>query len=154
MENKLKRPIVIWLALAYLVICVVLNLFQLVRFTNYLLTSGSDGITNFLIGLGFSCLMIGALIGIFNRSSWGQRFAILCFILMSVFAFFNISVLLNWPDKSTSEWALAIVIVIVRVLLSFVFAIVFGVSGRVKKYFGYNPDSSFSNPPPPPSFDD
>lgn len=153
MTSVARRPLSVWLALAFLAIIALLHTLTLIKHADYLIDSGSDGIINVFIGLGFTGLLIGTIFGIFNRSSWGLRFAVLCFILMSLSAFVNISTLLNWPDKSTNDWFFSISFVIARVLISFTFAIVFGLSASVKTYFGPEVNADIAGPPPPPTFD-
>ncbi len=154
MTSAARRPLSVWLALAFLAISALLHTLTLIKLTDYLINSGSDGIINFFIGLGFTGMVIGTMFGIFNRSSWGLRVAVLCFILMSLSAFVNIPTLLNWPDKSTNEWLFSISFLIARVLISFTFAIVFGFSATVKRYFGHDVNADIAGPPPPPTFDE
>lgn len=154
MENKPKRPLLIWIALVYLAIMAVLHLLGLRKAIQALSPrSGSDDTINLLITVAFLGMVLTAINGIFQRSSWGRRFAILCFVLMGVFSFFNMNVLLSWPDKSTNDWLLAMFIVMARVLLSLAFAVFFGVSSVVKKYFAPTSEPVISDPPPPPTFD-
>jgi len=122
MTPESRRPIVIWLVLLYLSILVIGNLLITVRLTTYFLNSGSEGAVNFLSSLGFTAVIMLAIVGIAKRAVWGRRFAILCFVLLGFANLFRLTTLMNWADKD-GDVSGAIGLVLAQLFLSFAFSV-------------------------------
>jgi hypothetical protein len=152
MASNSRRPFVVWLALAFFAITLALHALALIRLFGSVLDSGAELTIELFLGQIFAIMVVAALIGTYNRSSWGRRFSILCFVLMCLFSFFNFVTLLSWLDQGFGTSYLVLVFVVFRGILSFYLAVTFGISRAVAKYFEYASDSVFSVPPPPPSF--
>ena len=148
---SLKRPLVVWIALAYIAIGVMLNLFVLYTRAGQLFRLETDNVVflvvNFAI-LGLSILTYDAIV---RRKTTGQRLAILSFIVLGAFAIYNLLVLLQWPQDgpATGQLFTAKLLVIGRLALSFFLAIAFAVSKSVDRYFA----QAEIVEPHPPSFD-
>ena len=154
METKMRRPIVVWFALAYIAILLCINLLTMYRIVGVLPSLGTEDALFLLLNLGFCCLIVFTFLSIRGRAAWGRRLAILSFVLLGVFGIFNGVTVLQMALTTQDNLLFAKIVVIVRIVASFLLAFAFGVSKSVDRYFAENPSDPFAaDPPPPPSFD-
>lgn len=147
-----KRPIVVWIALAYIAIGLITNLLFLYSRADQLLRLEADNIVFLLLTFATLGLLILTYDAIVRRKMTGQRLAILSFIILGAFAIYNLLVLVQWPQDGpgTGQLFIAKILVIGRLVLSFFLAICFAVSKSIDRYFA---EGHVSEPPPPESFD-
>lgn len=151
METSPKRPIVVWIALAYIAIGLITNLlFLYARADQRLLFRPElSNIAFLLLNLVTIGLLIITYDAVVRRKPTGQRLAILSFSLVGIFGIYNTLVLFQSEVTFFSNYPVITQIIIFgRIALSFYLAIAFAVSRTIDRYF-----AEVEEPPPPPSFD-
>lgn len=139
--NTAKRPLVIWVSLVYLAVTVLFNLTLLYGSAVGDMRSGAAGILAFVVDIGMEVLLIVTIDAIGRRSGVGQRLGILSFSLLTVFSVFSAVTLYRWQwmNGPAEGLAAATLVLMTRICISFILAIVFGVSRSVDRYFAEGP---------------
>lgn len=150
METRPKRPIVVWIALAYIAIGLILNLLFLYTRADQRLLYRPE--TSNIVFLILNLVTIGLLIitydAVVRRKPTGQRLAILSFSLLGIFGIYNTLVLFQSEITFSNYPVITQIIIVVRIALSFYLAIAFAVSRTIDRYF-----AEAEVVEPPPSFD-
>ena len=147
MATSPKRPIIVWIALAYIAIGLITNLL-------FLYTRAGQGQlfrpeTSNIVFLILNLVTIGLLIvtydAVVRRKSTGQRLAILSFSFVGIFGIYNTLVLFQSEVTFSNYPVITQIIIFGRILLSFYLAFAFAVSATIDRYFA---EVDVEKPPP------
>ena len=154
MNEKNRRPLFVSLSIAYLGISALIFLAFYYQLAEFLLRSGWRGLMSFAIGLGLIVLMLVTFIQIRNRSRMGRILAIVTFGLLTLNSLLAVSDFAGMHGRHSSGILLGWAVISFRLVSSVVLLAAFIFSDNVKNYFTVEASDLFTNPPPPPSFDD
>lgn len=148
MGARTKRPIVVWIALAYIAIGLITNLlFLYIRADQrQLFRPETSNVVFLLLNLVTIGLLIFTYDAVVRRKSTGQRLAILSFSLVGIFGIYNTLVLFQSEVTFSNYPVITQIIIFGRIALSFYLAIAFAVSRTIDRYFT---EVEVVEPPPP-----
>jgi len=135
METKSKRPVFVSVAVAFLWLSLLLNLFGMYRLAGYLVGSGWENLLYFTLGVILAILIIVTVMRIQNRLPYARVLGLITFGTFVIVAFNTFWTLLNWNGGGSKYMVFAWLIVALRLGFSAVLFAAFAFSSEIKNYF-------------------
>lgn len=120
-------------------IACIAHLIVLYRISAIVLASGVEGLVTFALGVAVALLLIITLEMVRKRASAGRRIAIVTFALIGLGGIYNGLVLYSWPEPGGMNLFVAKVVLVLRIVFSFTFVLLFALSKSIDEYFSSGP---------------